>query len=258
VRFLTARQRHGAADYIANAFRAAGGDVSRQEFIARGKPSTNVMARFGHGSGALLVVGAHYDAFRDLPAADDNASGVAALLEIARLLGDRKLERPVVLVAFDNEEPPYFASEEMGSFVHAASLARQPVAGMISLEMIGRYTADQTWGSFVLSLLYPNRGDFIGVAGGWNDRALARTLKRSLCGAGMKSVSFTGPRDMLDASDQRNYWARGWPAVMITDTAYLRNENYHTWRDTPETLDYRKMAAVADGVFGGIVHLAAK
>ncbi len=260
IRFLTTNQRRGAAEYIANEFRAAGAEVSRQKFVARGKPSVNVVATFGHHEHEpVLVIGAHYDAFNDLPAADDNASGVAGLLEIARLLGSRELTRPVVLVAYDNEEPPYFASEQMGSFVHAASLENRPVLGMVSLEMIGMYTHDQDWNSWVLSLLYPNRGDFIAVTGGWNDRALTLTLKRAICGTGgIKALSFTGPHDMLDASDQRNYWARGWPAIMITDTAYLRNKNYHTRRDTAETLDYARMAAVADGVFNGIVHLAAK
>jgi hypothetical protein len=97
--------------------------------------------------------------------------------------------------------------------------------------------------------MYPHNADFIAVCGGWRDRALARQAKRGLNAAGANAVSFTGPREMLDASDQRNYWARGWPAIVITDTAYLRNPNYHTAKDTADTLDYTRMAKVIDGVF---------
>jgi len=130
-----------------------------------------------------------------------------------------------------------------------SSVCGRPVAGMICLEMIGYYADVQRWDSWVLRLMYPTRGDFIGVAGGWDDRALARSVKRAL-GTSMHAVSFTGPRTMLDASDQRNYWNRGWPAVMVTDTAYERNPNYHTIRDTAETLDYDRMARVVDGLAG--------
>jgi hypothetical protein len=98
-----------------------------------------------------------------------------------------------------------------------------------------------------MRLMYPTRGDFIGVAGGWDDRHLARDLKRALAPS-IHAVSFTGPRVMLDASDQRNYWSRGWPAVMVTDPAYERNPNYHTARDTASMLDYERMARVVDGV----------
>jgi Zn-dependent M28 family amino/carboxypeptidase len=258
VEFLTDAHLTGRdpAPYIAEAFRAAGAEVCEQTFQARGRTSRNIVAGFGRG-GPLLIVGAHYDAFaihEPLPGADDNASGTAALLELARLLGARPPSSRVELVAFANEEPPFFGSEQMGSAVHAESLARAgtPVAGMICLEMIGYYTASQRWPSWVMSLVYPQRGDFVGVAGGWDDRALARRVKEAINGAGGVAVSFTGPRAMLDASDQRSYWARGWKAVMITDTAYLRNPNYHTARDTAATLDYARMAHVVDGVFGAV------
>ena len=102
------------------------------------------------------------------------------------------------------------------------------------------------------SALYPSRGDFIAVGGGWADRALTRQVKRALRGAGMRAYSFTGPRSTLDASDQRNYWARGWPAALVTDTAYLRNPHYHTRDDTASTLDYVRMAKVVDGVFSAV------
>jgi len=271
VQFLTttARPRNAdnpaqlrvAAAYIARSFRESGGLVEEQELTAHGHTYRNVLAYFGPRSAKrpLLVIGAHYDAFgagADLPGADDNASGTAGLLELARLLGQTPPKGSVVLVAFANEEPPYFGSELMGSAVHAASLENsgQPVAGMICLEMIGYFSGEQQWNSWVLSLLLPNTSDFIGVGGGWRDRKLTRHVKVALNAAGANAVSFIGSRAMLDASDQRNYWARGWPAVIVTDTAYLRNPNYHTAQDTAATLDYPRMARIVDGVLLAVVN----
>ncbi|HEX6639547.1 MAG TPA: M28 family peptidase [Thermoanaerobaculia bacterium] len=245
-----------AAAYIARAFRDAQGDTNVQTFDARRRRYSNVIARFGPRDASLpvLVIGAHYDAFGDtgdLPGADDNASGTAGLLELARLLGQHKVEAPVMLVAFTTEEPPFFASEQMGSAVHANQLAADRIAvrGMICLEMIGYFSDKQAWPNPLFELLYPSRGDFIGVAGGWQDRELARFVKRAMAGAAtLPVVSFSGPRETSDASDQRNYWSHGWKAVMVTDTAFLRNPNYHTRRDTAATLDYERMAHVVDGV----------
>jgi len=228
-----------------------------QVFDARRRAYRNVIARFGPERGSMLVIGAHYDAFcetGDLPAADDNASGTAGLLELARLLGHHPPRVPLVLVAFSTEEPPFFGSDQMGSAVHAESLANQNVAGMICLEMIGYYSEGQTWPNWVFELLYPSRGNFIAVGGGWKDRHLVRHVKRAMSGAGGIPVhSFTGPRETLDGSDQRNYWNRGIPAVLVTDTAFLRNPHYHTRNDTFDTLDYVKMARVVDGVFNAAV-----
>lgn len=252
------------AEYISAHFRAATARTSLQTFEVDGQTYSNVVAHFGptKAQRSPLVVGAHYDAFGatgDLPGADDNASGTAGLIELARLLAGSELERPVVLVAFVNEEPPFFASEHMGSAVHAQSLsdARQSVHGMICLEMIGYFADDQSWPNALFALLYPRRGDFIGLTGGWTDRHLARTVKRSIAGAGgIRVVSYSGFRETADASDHRNYWTRGWNAVMVTDTAYLRNPHYHTRRDVAESLNYTKMARVVDGVLNATLHLS--
>jgi Zn-dependent M28 family amino/carboxypeptidase len=251
-----------AAAFIAQRFRSAKGAVNIQTFQARGVSYSNVIARFGPADPQLpvLVIGAHYDAFGDtgdLPGADDNASGTAGLLELARLLGTQTIASPIVLVAYSTEEPPFFGSDQMGSAVHAASLRAngQSVRGMISLEMIGYFSDQQSWPNALFALLYPRHGDFIGVAGGWEDRALAKFVKRAIDGAGgIRVVSFSGPRETSDASDQRNYWNRGWNAVVVTDTAFLRNPNYHTIHDTAETLDYQRMARVVDGVFNAALH----
>ncbi|HYC60446.1 MAG TPA: M28 family peptidase [Thermoanaerobaculia bacterium] len=257
VTFLAADRNNlqRAASYIETQFRAAGGDTSVQTFVARGEQYSNLITRFGPRDPTLplLIIGAHYDAFGDnLPGADDNGSGTAGLLELARLLGAERIASPIMLVAYSTEEPPFFGSEQMGSAIHASSLAaeRRRISGMICLEMIGYYADRQTWPNVLFALVYPGKGDFIGVAGGWEDRKLARFTKRAIAGAGgVRVVSFSGARATSDASDHRNYWAHGWPAVVVTDTGFLRNPHYHTRRDTPETLDYQRMARVVDGVY---------
>jgi len=244
-----------AARYIERHFRTSGTRVELQEFDARERRYRNVIAHFGPSAGPLMIVGAHYDALGALPGADDNASGTAGLIELVRLLARNPPPTPVAVIAYANEEPPFFGSEQMGSAVHANSLAGKDVAGMICLEMIGYYAPTQACPNTTFAALYPSKGDFIGVGGGWNDRALARHVKRAIRGAGgIRVLSFTGPRLTLDASDHRNYWSAGWPAVLVTDTAYLRNPNYHTARDTADTLDYAKMARVVDGVFSAVTN----
>jgi Peptidase family M28 len=246
------RNLDAAASYIAGHFRRSGAVVTTQEY-GRGV-YRNVLARFGPATGRAIVVGAHYDAFTltgNLPGADDNASGTAGLLELARLLGQHPPARPVILIAWSTEEPPFYGSERMGSAVHAASA--KDVDGVICLEMIGYFGGTQTWPNALFDLLYPGRADFIAVGGGWADRGLARTVKRAIHGAGgVRVYSFTGPRAALDGSDHINYWKRGIPAVLVTDTAFLRNPNYHTDRDTAGTLDYDRMARVVDGVFSAV------
>lgn len=162
------------------------------------------------------------------------------------------LKQPVTLVAFANEEPPFFGSDQMGSAVHAENLRAtgRDVRGMINLEMIGYFSAEQSWPNALFALIYPASGDFIGVVGGWRDRHLTRHVKRAIAGGDEnRVVSFTGPHETSDASDHRNYWRHGWPAVKVTDTAFLRNPNYHTAGDTADTLDYVRMARVVEGVF---------
>jgi hypothetical protein len=248
-----------AASYIRSHFSRTGARVEDQAFEVRGHAYRNVIASFGPEKGPVLVVGAHYDSFGEFganPGADDNASGTAGLLELARLLDGRPLRHRMDLVAYANEEPPYFGSSWMGSAVHARSLQRQDVQGMICLEMIGYFTERQPAPSWLFRLLYPEQGDFIAVAGRWTDRGLTRNVKRAMRSAGaVPVVSFTAPRSAgLDGSDQINYWNLGIPAVMVTDTSFVRNPHYHTPGDTAATLDYKRMAGVVDGVLGAALH----
>ena len=180
-----------------------------------------------------MVVGAHYDVCGNQPGADDNASGVAGLLELARMLSDCQLKYRIDLVAFALEEPPYFRSPSMGSYIHAKSLADNQirVKGMISLEMIGYFTEKKRTQEYpvgILKLFYGNRGNYITVVRKFSDGKFSRRFTRSFRDAKLPVKSFQGPRFLpgIDYSDHLNYWNHGFSAVMITDTSFYRNKNY--------------------------------
>lgn len=253
-----------AAAWIAAELRATGAAVSEQGFPAAGAEYVNVVAAYGPETRDVVVVGAHYDVAGEMPGADDNASGVAGLLELADLLAGATLSRRVELVAFANEEAPYFATPGMGSEVYAVSLARQGrgVRGMLCLEMLGCFSDEsgsQQLPFAVLKLVYPSRGNFIAVVGSAGGAGLVRSVKRSMREASDLPVySINAPSFVhgVDLSDHSTFWRRNLPAVMITDTAFYRNPRYHTEHDTPDTLDYRRMAQVVAGVRGSVLELA--
>lgn len=253
-----------AAAYIGREFERAGGAVEDQIFEIRGVPYRNVIAQFGPDTRERIVVGAHYDAAGPYPGADDNASGVAGLIELGSLLGKGSLPLWVDLVAYTLEEPPYFASPAMGSAIHAASLKKEgvKVRAMIALEMIGYFTDEpgsQELPAPLLKLFYPSTGNFIAVVGKLGHGGLVRRIRKAMRGASPLPVeSINAPTSLpgVELSDHRNYWAAGYPAVMITDTAFFRNPNYHMPSDTPETLDYRRMGMVVEGVYGAVKALA--
>ncbi len=237
----------------------AGAKTREQLYVARGTEQANVIGRLGPEGPAKVIVGAHYDAFGVMPAADDNASGVAGVLELARILGAAALPDPVELVLYSTEEPPFFDGPEMGSAVHAAALGEEARAlrGVIVLEMIGCFTERQPSPVPGLGLLYPTHGRFVLVAGRWEDRPLIRRVKEGFRSASpLEVTSYCGPTGIgTDLSDHRNYWDEGFEAVMITDTAFIRNPRYHTAADTADTLDYESMAKVVDGTAGAVLHL---
>ncbi|MFQ5781021.1 MAG: M28 family peptidase, partial [Nitrospiria bacterium] len=182
----------------------------------------------------IIVVGAHYDTVIGSPGADDNASGVAVLLEVARLLQAVRLEKTIVLVAFTNEEPPFFRTAAMGSAQYVASALRQnkKIRFMISLEMLGFYAEEpgsQAYPPF-LRFFYPDQGNFIAIAGNLGSRPFVKemaSLFRNKTAIPVESLA--APRFVpgIDFSDQLNFWKKGIPAVMITDTAFYRNPHYH-------------------------------
>lgn len=255
-----------AAEYVAAQLTRAGGRVAEQPYTAFGTLQyRNVIASFGREGGERIVVGAHYDAHAGLPGADDNASGVAGLIELGRLLArTTSARRGVDLVAFTLEEAPAYRSDAMGSWVHARSLRNGGVRvrAMISLEMIGYFTdarGSQQLPHPALGLVYPRTGDFIAVIGRLGEARLVRRVKRAMQRATELPVySMNAPTVVpgVDFSDHRSYWAHDYPAVMVTDTAFYRNPHYHTSTDTSATLDYRRMAKVVEAVHGAVVALA--
>ncbi len=256
-----------AAAYIRTEFENTNGRISEQTYKVDSLVYRNVILKLGPETQERIVIGAHYDAAGELPGADDNASGVAGLIELAQLLDSASLPMTVELVAYTLEEPPFFRTDEMGSAAHANQLQEQGirVRMMISMEMIGYFSDDSNSQRFPLSLLkllYPTEGNWIAVVGDLGSGADVRSVKAPMQRATKLPVySINAPPHLvpgIDWSDHLNYWNNGYPGIMITDTAFLRNMNYHTERDTPELLDYERMAMVVAGVYVAVLDIAQK
>lgn len=248
-----------AGAYIASAWEIEGLKAERQSFKAGGRTYANLFTSLNPANGSRLVIGAHYDVAGDQnPGADDNASGVAGLLELARLLRplSHELKYRVDLVAFCLEEPPFFGGPEMGSAVYARSLkdAGIKVELMLSLEMIGYFTEAEGSQGFphpALKAFYPTRGNFIGVVGNMDSVDIIKRVRNLMdLGSRIDVQLINAPQSVtgIDLSDHRSFWDAGFQALMITDTAFFRNPHYHTANDKPETLNYDKMAEVVNGV----------
>ena len=246
-----------AAGYIQERFEDAGYTVNVQPFTSRGLTVNNIEAVLP-GQGAadeIIVVGAHYDSVADSPGADDNASGVAALLELARLLAGTTLPRTVRFVAFANEEAPFFYGDEMGSNLYAARAQAQGehVEAMLSLETLGYFT-DQPGSQkypFPFSYLYPDTGNFIGFVGNLSSRSLVRKAVgafRASTAFPSEGVAAPSGIEGIHWSDHWSFWEAGYPAIMVTDTAPFRYPYYHTAKDTPAQLDYNGLARVTGGL----------
>jgi len=254
-----------AARYIEQAFMRSGHPVRRQTYEADGVACANLETelRGRERAGEILLVGAHYDTVWGSPGADDNASGVAALIEIARLLSTRPLERTVRCVAFVNEEPPHFLLDLMGSVVYArAARARgDDIRIMLSLEMLGYYSSlprSQRYPAG-LGLCYPDRGNFIGFVSNLQScRALLRLHRAFRAHCSFPSERLASPAMVpgVGWSDHWSFWRAGYRAVMVTDTAFYRYPHYHLPTDTPEKLDYTAMARVTAGLADAVTALA--
>jgi len=241
-------------------FRSYGHAVKNQLFTYKDNTYYNIICEIkgtNRTNDGLLVIGAHYDSVIGTPGADDNASGVAGLLELARLTASKPPQRTLRFIAFSLEEPPVFMTKNMGSYIYAKRLHEEgeKIYGMISLEMLGYYSDSKGSQNFPLSIFrwfYPDRGNFIAFVGNISSKSLTDELKRSF-----KSVS-SFPVESLNTfslipgvnfSDHWSFWKFGYPAFMITDTAFYRNANYHTPGDTSETLDYAKMSELIIGLY---------
>ncbi len=253
------------AAYITEVFGNYSSRISPQIYTADGIEYKNIICSFGPEAGERIVVGAHYDVFDDQPGADDNASGIAGLLEIARLLTgvESKLKYRIDLVAYTLEEQPFFKTELMGSAVHAKSLVEDGVKVrlMVCLEMIGYYSDDPDSQIFPLGFLrwfYPDTGNFILIVSNLTSHFTAASFRRQMQAKTTIDVQqITSPSFVtgVDFSDHSNYWEKGYPALMVTDTAFYRNGHYHRKSDTPETLDFEKMTEVVSGVVSAVINL---
>jgi hypothetical protein len=254
--------------WITERLKTAGREVVRQPYLAAGHEVANLIVEVC-GSGPLaeeiIVVGAHYDTVPETPGANDNGSGVAALLALAPRLAAAKSApaRTVRLVAFANEEPPFFKTEQMGSLVYArACRARgDKVVAMLALETMGYFNDEPDSQHYppLIGWLYPSRGNFIGIVGNRESSGLVRQVARSFrrhSDFPREAASLPGSLPGIGWSDHWAFWQAGYPGVMITDTAPFRYPHYHEAGDTPDKLDTIRLARVVLGLEAVLRELA--
>ncbi len=246
-----------AASYLTQAFEAVGYQPSAQEFKVSGRTVKNVEAELRGNARAdeVVLIGAHYDSVFGSPGANDNATGVAGVLELARLVKTARLDRTIRFVCFVNEEPPYFRSEDMGSWHYAKRCRDQHenVVAMLSLETIGYYSDRKGSQQYPMpfGLLYPDTGNFIGFVGSPKSKDLLfRCVGSFRQHTQFPSEGIAAPSwvNGIDWSDHACFWSRGYPALMITDTAPFRYPYYHSREDTPDKVDYARTARVVAGI----------
>jgi Zn-dependent M28 family amino/carboxypeptidase len=250
------------ATYISDEFTSFGYQVTRQPFVFNGITYHNIIAelRGGVSPETLLIVGAHYDAVRTTPGADDNASGVAGLLGLARELANARMERTIRFVAFALEEWPVYRSRNMASYHYAKSLNEKNarIDGMICLEMIGFFCdreGCQRYPFPFMGLKFPKTGNYIAMVGNMRSKAFTGRIAKSFKKAtALPLITLNAPAIMIgiDFSDHWSFGKFGYQALMVTDTAFYRNPHYHAPTDLPETLDYERMAKVVEGLIAAI------
>jgi len=249
---------HAAEAYITNEWEQQGYAVRKQTYTTHGVECANLEVTCpGHSPGNdVILIGAHYDSVSGSPGANDNGSGVAALLELSRLFKDVAPETSLRFVAFANEEPPFFFWPNMGSMVYAEA-ARQrndPIRFMISLETIGYYRDRRGSQSYppLLKYFYPDTGNFIAFVSNLRSRRIMRNCVRAFSSATdfpVQSIAALALVPGVALSDHQSFWRHGYKALMITDTAFYRYPYYHTAQDTPDKLNYAPFAEVTNGLF---------
>ena len=248
-------QLNAAADFIENSFSHAGLVPRRDTYDLHGRACHNIETEIG-AHPEILLVGAHYDSVFGSPGANDNGSGVAAMLALARRFAQKPAQHTLRFVAFVNEEPPYFLTEQMGSFVYAGRCRARgdQISAMISLETIGYFSDaphSQTYPSLGLGFFYPTVGNFIGFVGNVRSRSLLRraiALFRKHARVPSEGAALPSFIPGVSWSDQWAFWQHGYAGIMITDTAPFRYPHYHSATDTPDRLDYDRFALVVSGM----------
>ncbi len=255
-----------AAAYIREAWAYQGFPVTEETFDVGGQRAINLVAeqKGVARAGAIVLVGAHYDSVVGSPGANDNATGVALLIEMARALREEALPRTVRFVAFANEEPPYFMTENMGSRVHARGARRRgdDIVAMLSLETLGYYSTapgSQRY-PFPFGTFYPSAGNFLGVVGNVRSRGLVVDFLRHFMGASdfpVEGVAAFEGIPGVNWSDHWAFWREGYPALMLTDTAPFRYPAYHGRHDLPDRVTPAAFARAGWGIIQAVRHLAA-
>lgn len=249
---------HAAEAYIAKTWRQQGYDVQRQSYTVRGVECANLeITRTGSApDGDSILIGAHYDSVLGSPGANDNGSGVAALLELSRLFKELTPATSLRFVAFVNEEPPFFFWNDMGSMVYAKSARRRgdPIRFMISLETIGYYRNRPGTQAYppLLKYFYPDTGNFLAFVSNWRSRHIMRRCVHAFAAATdfpVQSIATLALVPGVSWSDHLAFWREGFKAFMITDTAFYRYPYYHTAQDTPDKLNYQAFAEAVQGLF---------
>jgi hypothetical protein len=258
------RQLDAAADFIERSFRQAGLEPRRDGYEVRGRAVHNIEAEIRGESTDIVLVGAHYDSASGTPGANDNATGVAALLALAQRFAGRPGKATLRFVAFVNEESPYFQTPEMGSMVYATRSRQRGdrIVAMISLETIGYFSDEPSSQSYPLSVLdafYPKTGNFIGIVGNLSSRSLVRRAIATFREEGKipaEGAALPAAVAGVGWSDHWAFWQNGYRAIMITDTALFRYPHYHRETDTPDKLDYDRFALVVSSTERAIASLA--
>jgi len=237
-------------------------EVEVLPYIVHGIEYKNIRCSFNPSLQKRIIVGAHYDVFGAGPGADDNASGVAGILELSRLFKEKGMakEKRVDLVAFTLEEPPFFRSKDMGSYIFAKDLfdKKIKIEFMLALEMIGYYSESPGSQNYFLpwmSLFYGDKGNFAALVGSYQEFSLTRKIRKLFnSNSPIEIKTINTPKFIygVDWSDHLNFWNFGYPAFMITDTAFFRHGNYHQKSDTPDKLDFSYMAGLIHGIYFGI------
>ncbi len=246
-----------AADFIQSSFEQVGYQVQRQSYQVAGKPCDNIEVEIygDRKRNETVIVGSHYDSVVGCPGANDNASGVAALLALGRAFSGKHIARSLRFVAFVNEEPPYFRTAKMGSLVYARRCRQrlENISAMLSLETIGYYSdqpASQHY-PFPVGFLYPSAGNFIAFVSNLPSRLLVQkvvaTWRRQVQFPSQGGV-WPGIIPGIGWSDQWSFWRMGYPALMVTDTAPFRYPYYHTAQDTPDRIVYDHLTRVVVGL----------